>query len=202
MTCAAIEMRRHSGRDSVADQGEDFQGFCETNGRFVSAPSDLPLRLGEQVFDASPTLFDGVNEGVPNHTLSGPEAAWDGCGASLRDREQEIEDPLARDQRNRGHESLLHGPWPSNRPCLEHLNLFAVVEFRDDLVDFEGALADLGDLAAAEVRGDHDAVLDVLRLLDRPDHVARPDGRAFLRLRDEGPCLLPGKARQLHTAEN
>src|SRR6267143_1902492 len=89
--------------------------------------------------------------------FSRPEAARDRGGAALRNREEEIENPLARDQRNRGQEPILHGSWLSNRPCLKHSDLLAAVECHDDLVDLERPLTDLRDLPAPEVRRDHDA---------------------------------------------
>src|SRR5439155_17020735 len=136
------------------------------------------------------------------HRFSRPEPARDRGGPTFGKREEEGEHALARGAWDRRHEPILYRASPANRPGLVHLHLFPVVELRDDLVDLERALADLGDLPTAEVRGDHDPMLDVLRLLDRAHDLARAHGLTRLDLRGEGPRLLPRETRGLHPAED
>src|SRR5213596_182318 len=50
------------------------------------------------------------------HRFSRPEPTRDGGRPALRDREQEVEDPLACDERDRRHESIPHRPGPANGP--------------------------------------------------------------------------------------
>src|SRR6266566_1408619 len=68
--------------------------------------------------------------------LSRSEAPGDCGGPSFRDREEEVHHPLARDQGNGRHEPILRGSRLPHGPILLHHELAAVVEFRDDLVDF------------------------------------------------------------------
>src|SRR5204863_8731468 len=82
-------------------------------------------------------------------------------------------------------EPLLHRARLPDGPSLVHLHLLTVVKLDDDLVHLEGALLELHDLPAAEVRRDHDAMLDVLRFLDRPYDVPGNDGLALLHLGGE-----------------
>src|SRR3989454_7635150 len=195
---------RHVAR--VCDEGHPFH-----QGR--AGVRILELREGGQDFGhlVPPLTASDVDDDLRvaplrqllfGHRLAGPKAARDRGGPALGDREEEIEDPLAPDERDGGHEPILYRPGPANGPGLVHPHLLAVVELRDDLVDFERALANLRDLSTAEVRGDHDPMLDVLRLLDGAHDVARPHGLTRLHLRSEGPRLFPRETRRLHPAED
>src|SRR5437667_353771 len=177
-------------------------GPGEANPRFPLTADMLTSRTVVKLVDPHEVAARIHHESVRCDTFARPEAARDRGGPALRDREQEVEDPLACDERDRGHESILHRPSLANGPGLVHLDLFPVVELCDDLVDLECALANLCDLPAAEVRGDHDSMLDVLRLLDRAHDLARAHRLTRLDFRSEGPRLLSRETRGLHPAED
>src|SRR5207249_770406 len=199
---ATVENRREGFFDLVSVKSQDRDRIVEANPGFPLTAHTLTPRAVVQLVDADGVAAWVHHQSVGCDTLPRPEAARDGGGPALCDREQEVEDPLARDERDRRHEPIPHRPGPANGPGLVHLHLFAVVELRDDLVDFERALANLCDLPTPEVRGDHDPMLDIFRLLDRAHDLARAHGLARLHLRGEGPRLLSGETRGLHPAED
>src|SRR6266516_1826406 len=133
--------------------------------------------------------------------LSRSEAPGDCGGPSFRDREEEVHHPLARDQGNGRHEPILRGSRLPHGPILLHHELAAVVEFRDDLVDFHLPRPDASDLAG-DVRRHEDPVLDVLGLLDRAEHLAALDRVALLHRGPEVPLLLSAQPRRAHAAED
>src|SRR6266705_2266153 len=199
---ATVENRRETLLDLGSVKTQDRDRIVEANPRFPLTPHMLTSRAVVKLVDSHGVAAGIHHQGVRRDTLAGPKAARDRGGPALRDREEEVEDPLARDERDGGHEPILHGPGPANGPGLVHLHLFPVVELRHHLVDLERALANLCDLPAAEVRGDHDSVLDVLRLLDRAYTVARAHRLAWLHLRRKCPRLLPRETRGLHPPED
>src|SRR5438876_6055557 len=199
---ATVENRREGFFDLVSVKSQDRDRIVEANPGFPLTAHTLTPRAVVQLVDADGVAAWVHHQSVGCDTLPRPEAARDGGGPALCDREQEVEDPLARDERDGRHEPIPHRPGPANGPGLVHLHLFAVVELRDDLVDVERALANLCDLPTPEVRGDHDPMLDIFRLLDRAPDLARAHGLARLHLRGEGPRLLSGETRGLHPAES
>src|SRR5207247_3132437 len=199
---ATVKNRREAFFDLVSVKSQDRDRIVEANPGFPLPAHTLTPRAVVQLVDGDGVAAWVHHQSVGCDTLPRPEAARDRGGPPLCEREQEVEDPLARDERYRRHEPIPHRPGPANGPGLVHLHLFPVVELRDDLVDFERALADLCDLPTPEVRGDHDPMLDILRLLDRAHDLAGAYGLAWLHLRGEGPRLLPREYRGLHPAED
>src|SRR6266705_985846 len=170
---STVENRSETFLDHGSVKSQDRELVVEANPRFPLTADMLTSRTVVKLVDPHEVAARIHHESVRCDTFARPEAARDRGGPALRDREQEVEDPLACDERDRGHESILHRPSLANGPGLVHLDLFPVVELCDDLVDLECALANLCDLTAAEVRGDHDPMLDVFRLLDRANDLSR-----------------------------
>src|SRR5439155_10160622 len=171
--------------DRLTESNQFFGGRVLASIGLKEAPNWDKASVGEE---------DGRR---PDYALPRPEPARNCCSPALRDREEEVEDPLAGDQRDRRHQPLLHRPSLSDGPRLIELNLFAALQLCDDLIDRERSLLDLHDLPAAEVRRDHDAMLDVLRFLHRPHDVAWPDKLALFHLGSESPRFLAGESWRL-----
>ena len=199
---STVENRSETFLDHGSVKSQDRELVVEANPRFPLTADMLTSRTVVKLVDPHEVAARIHHESVRCDTFARPEAARDRGGPALRDREQEVEDPLAGNQGDRRHQSLLHGTRSSDGPRLDQFYLLSAVEAGDDLVDFERPVADLRDLPATEGRRDHDPVLDVLRLLDGPDDVPGPDGLPDLHLRHELPRLLAGEPGRLHAPED
>src|SRR5439155_21913729 len=184
-----------------AVEGEDSDRVLELY-ELLSGGLLLALKGFEEFLNRHQATVREEDRSRPNDTFSRSEAARN-CGSpTLRDREEEVEDALARDQRDRRHEPLSDRTGSADRPRLDELHLLSVVQLDDDLVDLERPFLELGDLPAAEVRRDHDPMLDVLRFLNGPDDLSRSDGLALFHLWIEPPRLLPRQPGRLHAAQD
>src|SRR5881628_3121502 len=84
---------------------------------------------------------------------------------------------------------------------LFHHQLSAAVKFRDDIVHLHVPGPDASDLPG-HVRRDEDPVLDVFRLLDRPEDLASAGLRSFLYRGLEGPLLVATQTRRSNAPQD
>src|SRR6266480_4133011 len=108
----------HQGRsgvriDQLGERGQDFRHLVPS-----FAATDVDDDLGVAPF----------RELLFGDRFSCPEASGNCRRPTLRDREEEIKDALARDQRDRRHEALSDRTGFPDRPRLDELHLLSVVQ--------------------------------------------------------------------------
>mmetsp|Transcript_31231 Transcript_31231/g.92730 ORF Transcript_31231/g.92730 Transcript_31231/m.92730 type:complete len:665 (-) Transcript_31231:90-2084(-) len=148
-----------------------------------------------------------LGEGLRDHRLAAAEGAGHGRGAALRDREEGVDDALAREQRGAALELLHRGPGLAHRPPLEELHhrLLAGLLHLDD-IGVEGVLSGRLDALhpAADIGVHHDEVLLKETILaHHADDVAARHQVADLHVqRLEVPELLAVQGRHVDAARH
>ena len=128
-----------------------------------------------------------AGEGLLRDGLARPEPPGDHGRAALRDREERVEDPLARHQRQGGVEFAGVRPALAHGPGLPHPDRPVAVEPGDLVVDGQRPVRDVLH-GPAHPGGDEDPVVQVV-LANGPQHVPRAHLRAGTDLGHELPAL-------------
>ena len=114
----------------VLEVGELGQHLGHLVAAFAAADVDHDLGVGP------------LGELLLRDRLARAERPGDGGRTALRDREEAVEDPLSRDERDRRVLLLADGPRHPDGPPVHHLELGAVLEGRDRLLDRVAAALD------------------------------------------------------------
>mmetsp|Transcript_64817 Transcript_64817/g.166821 ORF Transcript_64817/g.166821 Transcript_64817/m.166821 type:complete len:597 (+) Transcript_64817:397-2187(+) len=189
----------HDGLLLAVNERGELREICEHLSHLVAALAaadvDDDVRVGV------------LGEGLGDDRLAAAEGAGHRRGATLRHREQGIDDALAREQRGVALQLLNRRPGLAHRPPLEELDahlLAGLLDLDDLRVDRVHAGRQHALHAAADVRVHHDEVLlEEAVLVHLADDVAARHEVANLHIqRHEVPLLLAVQARHVDAARH